>query len=112
MKCCDVTAGMLRHTVALERLTKTPDGAGGFVKAWNSLASVKAYMKVSSGSEQFSQDRLNAVQRVRAYIRYRSDLLPNDRLVFQGKNYQIRNINNLEFKNKYLELDLDSGVAT
>jgi SPP1 family predicted phage head-tail adaptor len=112
VKCCDITAGMLRHHVVIERLTKTPDGLGGWVKSWGLVAITRAYMRVTGGSEVNSQDRLNMVQRQRAYIRYRSDLLPNDRLVFDGKPFQIRVINDLEFRKKWLELDLESGVAT
>ncbi len=112
MKCCDITAGMLRHSVTIQRLTKTPDGVGGYTQSWATLLTTRAYMTVTGGTEQFSQDRLNAVQRQRAYIRYNSAIKAKDRLSFNGQQFQIRNVINLEFRNKWLELDLESGVAT
>jgi SPP1 family predicted phage head-tail adaptor len=112
IKCCDLTAGMLRHSVTIQRLNKTPDGAGGWTKDWETILTTKAYIRVTGGTEQNSQDRLNWVQRQFAYVRYSAVIQAKDRLVFQGKNYQIRNLNNVEFRNKYLELDLESGVAT
>jgi len=111
-KCCDVTAGMLRHTVSLQRVTKTADGAGGFTHTWATIASLKAYLRVSGANERTDQERLNMTQRQKAIIRYRADILPNDRILFEGKPYQIRGISDLEFRKKYLDLDLESGVST
>lgn len=68
-------------------------------------------MRVTGGTEQYSQDRLNAVQRQRAYIRYNANVKAKDCLFFNGQQFQIRNVNNLEFRNKWLELDLENGVA-
>jgi SPP1 family predicted phage head-tail adaptor len=112
MKCCDITAGMLRHSVSLQRVVKTADGAGGFTHTWSTIATLRAFLRVTGANESTGQDRLNMSQRQKATIRYRSDLLPNDRILFQGKAYQIRGISDIEFRKKYLELDLESGVAT
>lgn len=112
MKCCDMTASMLRHKVLIQRLNKTADEAGGWEKSWSSIGSTWAYMRASGGGERFFGDRLNMEIRYTATIRYRADLLPSDRIIFEGKPYQIRSIIDLEFKKKWLELSLEEGVAT
>lgn len=111
MKCCDYTASMLRHMVALQRVTKTADGAGGWDKSWTTIATLYAYMRASGGGERFFADRLNMEIRYVAVIRYRENIQASDRIVFDGKAYQIRSIIDVEFKKKWLELTLEEGVA-
>lgn len=112
VKCCDVTAGMLRHSVSLQRVNKVADGLGGFTHTWATVATLRAFLRVSGANETVGQDRLNMTQRQKAVIRYRTDIRPNDRILFDGKAYQIRGISDIEFRKKYLDLDLESGVAT
>jgi SPP1 family predicted phage head-tail adaptor len=112
VKCCDIFAGMLRNKIQIQRLLKTPDGSGGWTKTWIPLGSTWAYIRATGASEQFSQDRLNGVVRYKATIRYKADLTVADRVVFEGKNYQIRAVVDIEFRKKWMELDLESGVST
>lgn len=81
-----------------------------------------------SGAERVFNERLNAEVTVKATIRYRSDIKESDRVVFgssgggggdevieldpSGKVYQIRHIDNIEFRNRWMVLSLDGGVAT
>jgi SPP1 family predicted phage head-tail adaptor len=45
-------------------------------------------------------------------MRYRADVRPADRVVAEGREYQIRAIIDLELRKKFIELDLDAGAAT
>lgn len=112
MKCCDMTSSMLRQSIIIQRLIKTADGAGGWEKSWSAIGSTWAYMRASGGGERFSADRLNMEIRYTATIRYRSNIQASDRIIYDGKAYQIRSIVDLEFKKKWLELTLEEGVAT
>jgi SPP1 family predicted phage head-tail adaptor len=112
MKCCEMTAAMLRQKVQIQRLNKAGDGAGGWEKSWSSIGWTFAYMRATGGGERFFADRLNMEIRYKATIRYRADLLPSDRILFEGKAYQIRSIIDIEFKKKWLELSLEEGVAS
>lgn len=111
MKCCDITAGMLRHSVFIQRLHKIPDGAGGWIKEWVSIGSSFAFVRAQNGNERFGADRLNAEVRYKAVIRWRNDISTADRIIFEEKAYQIRSIIDVEFRKKFLDLDLESGVA-
>jgi SPP1 family predicted phage head-tail adaptor len=112
MKCCDLYGGLLRHRVALQRKTRAADGAGGFAVTWQTYATVKAQIITKAGRELVIADRLSATQTNRATIRYRADVNETDRIVYRGRAYQIRSVVNIEERNKWLELDLERGVAT
>lgn len=112
MKCCEYTAGMLRHRVELQSQQKSGNGSGGFTRTWTTYATVRAAFKAKSGFERMQADRLDAQTKNEAVIRYRDDLTESDRVVFNGKAYNIRFINNVEFRNRWIVLDLDGGVAT
>jgi len=112
VKCCDMTAGMLRHKVIIQRLLKTPDGSGGWTRDWSSVGVAHAYMRASGGSERYGSDRLNSEVRYKATIRWRDNIAANDRILFDGKAFNIRTVIDLEFRKQWLELDLEDGVAT
>ncbi len=112
MTCAKLCAGALRHRVALQRAITTPDGMGGQTVVWQQYASMRAFMAIKSGMERTAHDRQEAVQRIHAYMRYRDDVLERDRILFEGRAYQIRSVKDLEFRRQWLELDLEVGVAT
>lgn len=113
-KCCDVSAGMLREPVTFERSAKVSDGAGGFTETWGAIsgASTRAYVKAMSGSERWASDRTEARSSWRIVVRYFSGLLESDRVVIRGRSYNIRFVNNVELRDRWLEIDLALGVAT
>ncbi len=113
-KCCDMSAGMLREPVSFERATKTPDGAGGYTETWAAIsgAPTRAHVKALSGSERFASDRIEATTRYRIVVRYCDGLLESDRVAIRARVYNTRFINNVEFADRWLEIDLDGGVAT
>ena len=111
MKCCDVYAGKLRSAITIERLTLTPDVAGGNAQLWLVNKSLKSFIKPMSGGEFLHSQRLEARLTHRVFIRYIADILNTDRVVFNGRNFQIRAIINIEERNKWIELHCEEGVA-
>lgn len=114
MKCCDVNAGMLSTLVSFERSTKTSDGAGGFTEVWAAVSGApdRAHVKTFSGNEKWASERIEARVTLRIVCRYSSNVLQTDRVVIRGKNYEIVAINNVEFADRWLEIDLAGGVPT
>lgn len=112
MRCCDLTAGKLRTAGQLQRITKTPDGGGGFTSSFSTYATVKLWFQPMSGRERIAAERLEAITRNRAYMRFRNDVRESDRLVVEGRAYQIRAALDMEMRKQWLELDLDGGAAT
>ena len=112
MKCCNVQAGMLREPVEFQSQVKTDIGGGATTITYVKRVSLRGHFKPMSGNERLYSERIDATTRNRLIIRYRTDLLESDRVIVRSRAYQIRFINNLEFRNKFLEIDLDGGVAT
>jgi SPP1 family predicted phage head-tail adaptor len=112
VKCCNIKAGMLREPVEFQSQVKTDIGGGATTITYIKRVSLRGHFKPMSGSERLYAERLDATTRNRLVIRYRSDLTESDRVIIRGRAYQIRSIINTEFRNKFLEIDLDGGVAT
>jgi len=112
VKCCNIKAGMLREPVEFQSQVKTDIGGGATTITYVKRVDLRGHFKPMSGSERLYAERLDATTRNRLVIRYRSDLTESDRVIIRGRAYQIRSIINIEFRNKFLEIDLDGGVAT
>ena len=112
--CCDMNAGKLREPVTFQRQTLTSDGAGGQSQSWATVSGspTRAYVAPSSGSERYASDRTEATIRLRLVVRYTASLKEGDRVLIRSKAHNIRFIDNLEFADKWLQIDVDGGVAT
>lgn len=109
MKCCDMTSGKLRNKITIERETQTKNAIGGFSSAWATHIQPFAYIKPVSGYERLQAQKLEADISHKIYIRYVTDILPTDRVLFKGRYMQIRAILDLEERNKWLELTCVEG---
>lgn len=112
MKCCEITAGMLREPVTVHRQVSASDGMGGQAIQWVDLLTASASVIPLSGREAVQAMQLQASVTHRVTMRYRADLTPADRIIVRGKPMQIRAIINVEMRNRWLELICDDGVAT
>jgi len=113
MKCCDMHAGMLREPVTFQRRTLTTDGAGGQTEEWAAISGApdRAYVRPVSGSERYASDRTEATVRLRLVARYNTLLREGDRVKIRDRMHNIRFLDNVEFKDKWLQIDVDGGVA-
>lgn len=114
VKCCDMNAGKLREAVSFERRSLSADGAGGQTEAWKVIrgAPTRAHVIPVGGSERFAHDRTEATVRLRLVTRYYADLQEGDRVKIRSRVHNIRFIDNIEFADKWLQIDVDGGVAT
>ena len=115
MKCCDLTAGKLRHIIAFERKGRAPDGAGGSAVTWVTVATasdVRAWVKPTTGNERLMAQRTEANITHRIYARYRDDILTSDRINFGGRLMQVKAIINIEEMNRWIEIHAIEGEAT
>ena len=82
-------AGRYRHRVTIQRVTETKDADGGYVKTWADLATVWAEIRGVGGREYFDKDVVTSEVSCVFIIRFRSDLVPTDRLSWNGDSYEI-----------------------
>jgi SPP1 family predicted phage head-tail adaptor len=115
MSCCsDYNAGMLQTTVSFQRKTQVADGAGGWTETWAAISNTptRAFVKAMSGNERFLSMRVDAIAKWKVVTRYFAGLVEGDRILIEGRTANIRFINNVEYKNRWLEIEVDFGVAT
>jgi SPP1 family predicted phage head-tail adaptor len=110
-KCCQYNAGQLREPVEFQEMQTVDIGGGATERQFVTKFTTRGYMKPMSGSERLYAERLDAQTRNRLVIRYRADVTESDRVIIRGRAYQVRFISNVEFRNRWLEIDLDGGVA-
>lgn len=112
MKCCDITAGQLRHRIELQEETKVSDGAGGWVDTWATYATVWAKIKPLSGTEGIFGMQLQDTITHDILIRYRPGVVPAHRVKYGDRLFNIRQAINLEERNRWIDLRAEEGVAT
>lgn len=102
-------AGDLRELVEIERATATQDGFGEPQPAWASVATVWACVlpqRYTSGAEALSQalGREAVATTYTVTIYWRSDVVETDRLVWQGRELDIRRVIDPDGRRTWLEL--------
>lgn len=114
MKCCDLHAGLLREPVTFQRATRTSDGAGGQTQVWATVSGspTRAYVTPVGGREWYAHDRVESLPRLRVVTRYSGSIQEGDRVLIRSKAHDIVRIDNVEFRNKWLEVTVDGGIAT
>lgn len=120
MKCCDIHVGMFRQRVALQRLTTSNDGYGGTTKTWTSdpATLVACDLKPLSGTESWRAMRVAPSATYRLYTHFRADgngnpyYTPADRVLFQGRVFNILSVFDVEMEGKWLEMLLNEGALS
>jgi SPP1 family predicted phage head-tail adaptor len=114
LKCQKYGPGDLSSFVTFERMTRTSDGSGGWSTTWATItgAPTRAKIKAKSGGERFASERVEASAQFMIACRYFAGLTDADRVSFDGKAHNIRFINNMDFSDKWFEIDVSGGVAS
>ena len=113
-KTRDLSAGEFRFLVLVERPENKPDNSGGQGNTvWRPFLEIFCKIVDKSGREQYSDGstgRIRTYQYWQFFSWYREEIKVTDRLIFNKLAYNIRSINNLELRNKFMQIDADSGV--
>lgn len=111
MKCCDITPSDLKHKIEILRLVEAPDSLGGFTTSWVSVKSKWAKVKPMSGRELIHADKIDATAASTFVVRFDSDILESDKILFKSREYNIRSIVNVEEDDRFLSILGERGVA-
>lgn len=87
-----MAAGNLDRRVRLERATRAANAFNELVETWATLATVWAEYEPLRDAERYAAGQVGATATARFRIRYSStvaDLGPLDRLVYDGRTYDI-----------------------
>lgn len=83
-------AGKLDRRLTIRRLVETGrDAMNAPVVEWSDVATVWAQQRLNRGSERFAAEQVSGTAVMTFHIRYRADLTITDRLVYEGREYEI-----------------------
>ena len=103
--------GTLRHRVTLQQEARVADGGGGFTVTWQDVATVWARVAPIRGEEALVHRQLEDAITHKVTMRYRAGVTAAMRLVHNGRVFNIREVLDLDERNRILELRCEENVA-
>ena len=102
-------ASDLRERVTFQRELLVSDTIGGGVRAFEDVVSVWAQLTPQSVGDVAGEVGIEVISTFRIRIRYRSDLTPAMRLLWQGRTLTIASITDIGARREALEIIAREG---
>ena len=96
--------GKLTHEIIIQVLDEITKKNGFTVGGWIDYQKCKAYVRNMSGDELFKNQTIIEKQQCMMKIAYVEGLEKSMRVLFNGKVYNIKHIDNIEYKNVFVDL--------
>ena len=109
--CPKICTGDLKHPVEVQRNTPVDDEAGGYDESWATIETIYCKIKQKSGNEAFQQQNIRAISTHSFWTRYGSSVVEEDRLLYRGDFYNVRNVENIDERDMWLKIDAEKGVV-
>lgn len=103
-------AGKLRHQVTIQSKSETTDAFGGPVDTWADVATVWANVEPLQGRELVNAQTVNAETTTRITMRYLTGVIPANRIIFEGKFYNLQAVIDPELKHRELIIMASEGL--
>lgn len=81
--------GRLRHRATVERPVTVPDGGGGSVTTWETVAAVWVAIDALSATEKEEAGRLDGIASHRVVLRFRDDIRGGMRLTRGSRRFRL-----------------------
>ena len=107
-----LSIGDMRDRITIQAATTTPQAGGGKVKVWVDIGTpVWASIVPINGGEAFSQGIARNTQFYRITIRFRSDVTPANRIMWNGTALNIRTCADPDRRREALLITAESGAG-
>ena len=83
-----MNAGDLNKRITLQRLVPVDDGEGGFAETWTDYGTVWANVSPVTQRQRDVYDQTQSEISHKITLRYRSDVLPTDRVTLNGRVFE------------------------
>jgi SPP1 family predicted phage head-tail adaptor len=104
--------GQLRKRLELQTITETADGGGGFTETWTKVTIIWGSIKPLDARERLRAMVLETPITHKIMLRYRTDITTKSRLLFGTRIFNVREVINIDERNKYLEILAEENVPT
>ncbi len=91
-------AGQLRHRLTLQSLSRVQDAYGEAVETWTDYATVWGSLSPGRGREFQHAHQIHAEIEYEAHIRYRDDVKPTDRVIADGRTFEVVSIRDFDLR--------------
>jgi SPP1 family predicted phage head-tail adaptor len=92
--------------IEIQRRTLTQNAFGEFVEVWGLHLTIDGRIRPLNGNERLSADKTTLFATHRLYCDV-ADITEVDRVVYQGKIYNIKFVSNVMNFNRHLQIDLE-----
>jgi SPP1 family predicted phage head-tail adaptor len=99
-----MTIGEMRHRITIQKVTISMNENGYEIEIPELVKEVWAKVSNLHGKEFFEAKAVQAENTVKFTIRYISGLDQTMQIHFQGKTYNITSIDNIKYRNDYIEI--------
>lgn len=106
-----MSIGKLRHRITFQRLTSVINENGFESEQLQEYKTVWAEASNLHGKEYFEAMAVQAENTVKFTIRFLDGLDQTMQILFQGKAYSITAIDNIKYRNRYIEIQATEVVA-
>lgn len=98
---------LLNSTVDIQRRTVARDALGGMTESFATIATADTRMQVLTAKETNDYSREGETITHRAYFSFGTDIAARDRILFDGKTYIVRTVENPDYENRYLAASVE-----
>lgn len=102
MRALFIEPGALRHELALEAASLTPDDAGGHAQTWSEVATVFAMIEPVGASATFGADQTLETVTHRVTLRHRPGVASGMRFSGRGRVFDIVTVHDPDESGRYL----------
>jgi SPP1 family predicted phage head-tail adaptor len=96
--------GELRHRITLQKFTTTVNENGFEEESWIDFKILWASVSNLHGREYFEAAAVQKENTVKFIVRYIKDLDTSMKIMFKGKSYNIIQIDNIRYENRFVEI--------
>lgn len=94
----------LNHKITFQKLTTCTNENGFEIEQWEDFITCWTKAQNLQVREYFAAAAVQAEKTVKFTIRYLSSITSDMRILFEDKQYNINAIDNIKYKNRYIEI--------
>ena len=103
--------GRMRYRMQLQSPSNVTDAGGGRTQSFVRVADIYANIVPKSGKESYQRGKVQDETTHEIYIRYRSDIDATYRLVYDSRSFNIKELLNVDERDRFYKLSCTEGVA-
>jgi SPP1 family predicted phage head-tail adaptor len=101
---CGFKPPAMDKRVVIQSRASASDGQGGYTETWTDTATVWASIKPAKGFERYQAMKLETPVTHEVVMRYRAGITTKNRLVYDERIFDLKEVLNLDEANAYLKM--------